>query len=268
MGSLRYAIFWISRRTNLAITLILLGIAISLIWFLTAGFTPNETRITIGIAVVTTFLAAVSAIANLVIAVETQRQREDSQRPFVQGYFDAENNGLLLFYIQNFGTSPAVDITVKFGVAPVDHANRPLGELSLFTKPIGFIAPGQKFRQIVDIGYRLLADGKPTNFDYTITYASLNGQKYSEKIETDLAFLKQANVPGLTIEDHLGKIQEDLQKLAKVFTDADGWGSIIIESRQERASRLDHMAIDADERPKWKKELINIFQRLIQSLQK
>jgi RNase H-fold protein (predicted Holliday junction resolvase) len=92
-----------------------------------------------------------------------------------------------------------------------------LGEVSLFSNPISFIAPGQSYRQLVNNGFTILAEGKPTKFDYTISYSSASHQKFTERIETDLSYLKQATVPGKSIDDHLSSIEKELASLAKDF---------------------------------------------------
>ena len=100
--------------------------------------------------------------------------REAQERPNVIAYFDPAANGVIYFVVNNSGNSPAVNVEVRFDdPAPIDFANRPLDQVSLFQKPITFLPPGQQFRQLVDVGHKLLADDRPTVFRTTVLYESV-----------------------------------------------------------------------------------------------
>jgi len=211
-------------------------------------------------------LAAISAIANLLSAVEAQRQRENNERPYVQGFFEAASNGVVNFTIQNYGNAPAFDVTIKFGVAPIDFANRSLGDVSLFSKPISFMGPGQNYRQFVNVGHILLSEGNPTKFVYTITYFSVRHQKFTEKIETDLSYLKQATVPGKSIEEQLSSIHHDLDSLVKDFRSVKGFGSLLVESPDQESLRVYRSIIDEKDRPLLQRKLIMLLKRFLKRM--
>jgi hypothetical protein len=234
MKKIKGFLSWLGQRSVIFFSILIIGVGILLIWLISTDSSSKE-NIAIDIASISAFLAAISAIANLLSAVEAQRQRENNERPYIQGYFDTGNSGVIYFTIQNFGNSPAIDVTIKFGVAPIDFANRPLGEVSLFSKPISFIAPGQSYRQLVNNGFTILAEGNPTKFDYVISYYSASHQKFTETVETDLSYLKQATIPGKSIEEYLSSIHGDLDSLVKDFRSIKGLNSLRVESSVEES---------------------------------
>jgi len=265
MNKIKGFLSWLGQRSVIIISVLIIGVGILLIWLISTGSSSKE-NIAIGIAAISAFLAAISAIANLLSAVEAQKQRENNERPYIQGFFDTGNSGVIYFTIQNFGNSPAFDVTINFGVAPIDFANRPLGEVSLFSKPISFIAPGQSYRQLVNNGFTLLAEGKPTKFDYLICYYSGSHQKFTERIETDLAYLKQATVPGKNIEEHLSEIHKDLDSLVRDFRSVKGFGSLHVESPVEESLRIQRLMIDKKDRPLIQKKIIVILKRILKRM--
>lgn len=265
MKKIKRFLLWLSQRSVTFFSVLIIGVGILLIWLISTSSSTKE-NIAIGIASISAFLAAISAVANLLSAVEAQKQRENNERPYIQGFFDSGNSGVIYFTIQNFGNSPAFDVTVKFGVAPIDFANRPLGEVSLFSKPISFIAPGQSYRQLVNNGFTLLAEGKPTKFDYQVSYYSSSHQKFIERIETDLSYLKQATVPGKSIEDHLSEIHKDLDSFVKDFRSVKGFGSLLVESPREESLRIEQLVIDEKDRPFLQRKLILCLRNLLKRM--
>jgi hypothetical protein len=243
MNNIKGILSWLGQRSVIIISVLIIGVGILLIWLIST-YSSSKENIAIGIASISAFLAAISAIANLLSAVEVQKQRENNERPYIQGFFDTGNSGAIYFAIQNFGNSPAIDVVIKFGLAPIDYAKRPLGDVSLFSKPISFIAPGQCYRQLVNVGFVLLAEGNPTKFDYEISYYSASRHKFVENIETDLAYLKQATVPGKSVEEHLSSIHGDLDNLVKDFRSVKGFGSLLVESPDEESLRIQRSMIE------------------------
>jgi ABC-type multidrug transport system fused ATPase/permease subunit len=102
---------WLTQRSIIIISILIIGVGILLICFISTG-SSSTGNIAIGIASISAFLAAISAIANLLSAVEAQKQRENNERPYIQGYFDSSNSGAIYFTIQNFGNSPTIDVTI------------------------------------------------------------------------------------------------------------------------------------------------------------
>jgi len=235
---LKAILHWLSKRSVILITVLLFGVAILLFWFLAAGFSPDNERMTIGIAAITAFLAAISAIATLLQAVEVQKQRENLERPYITAYFDGTSSGAVYFVIENSGNSPAIDVSFEFDPPPVDFAGRPLSEVSLFSNPISFLPAGKMIRQIIDAGFKFLEEGKPTKFKVAIKYSSIFGDSFDDLIEHDLEYLKQATVPGKTVEDHLKKISEELDNLTKIIKNAQSSSPFLIESPGEHSSRM------------------------------
>ncbi len=205
---------WLVRRSTILFTALLFGGAIFLIWVLIAGVSFDEKTTTI-IATISIFFAAVSAFASLLQAVEAQRQREDQERPYVVVYFEASNNGAFYFVIENVGNSPAYDLRMKFTPSPVDFADRPLNEISLFSNPITFLPAGKSVRQIVGSTFRFFENNKPTEFSVDIAYKSVYGGVFSENIVHNLEYLRQTTLPGKLANDYLKEISEHMKDIVR-----------------------------------------------------
>jgi hypothetical protein len=229
---------WFSKRSVFVITTLFFAIVVLLFWFVIAGFTPDNERMIIGVAAITAFLAAISAIATLLQAVEIQKQRENLERPYVIAYFDGSSSGGLYLVIENSGNSPATDVNFNFEPSPIDFAGRPLNKISLFANPISFLPAGKVIRQIIDAGFRVLEEGKPTKFTVTAKYSSVFGDSFHDVIEHDLEYLKQSTLPPKTTEDHLKKISDELEKLTQLIKNAQGSTPFLIESPDQYSARI------------------------------
>lgn len=205
---------WVARRSAILFTALLFGIAIFLIWALMSGVSFNEKTTTI-IATISIFFAAVSAFASLLQAVVAQKQKEDQERPYIVAYFEAANNGAFYFVIENVGNSPAYDLKMKFTPSPVDYADRPLNEISLFSNPITFLPAGKSLRQIVGVTFRFFEKNNPANFSVGITYKSVYGDLFSESIVHDLEYLRQLTLPGKLTNDYLKEISEHMKNFVR-----------------------------------------------------
>lgn len=250
---IRKILQWLSRRSVVLITALLIAVGILLAWFLSAGFAPGSDRITIGLAAVAAFLAAISAIASLLQAVEVQKQRQSQERPYITAHFDGTSSGAICFLIENVGNSPALDVRFRFTPAPVDFAGRPLSEVSLFANPITFLPAGKMIRQVLDAGYRFLAEGKPARFSVTVSYRSIWGEIYEETIDHNLEYLKQATVPGRTVEDHLKTISEQLKSLVQLVQNSRGLDSFLVETPEQYYSRMNDERQGQANQPRWKR---------------
>ena len=235
---LKHLLQWFARRGVIIATTFLFAFGALIIWFLVADFLPIAVEVSIGIAMISALFSAISAFANLLQAVEVQKQRESQERPYVIAYFDAESNGVIYFVIENSGNSPALNVTVKFNPAPIDFGGRPLNQVSLFEKPISFLPAGKSLRQLVDVGHSFLADGKPTKFSVAISYTSIHHAIYQESTEHDLAYLKQATRPGKSVEDNLESISKELEGLARLLKHVCHGDSILVESPDQYHARL------------------------------
>ena len=191
-----------------------------LFWFLSDGFSPEKERVAIGIAVVSAFFSAISAMSSLIQAVETQKQRENLERPYITAYFDGSSSGALYFFIENSGNSPALDVSFKFNPSPIDFSGRPLNEISLFSNPISFLPTGKIIRQIVDASYRFLEDEKPLKYQVTIKYSSIFGDSFEHSYQYDLEYLKQVTLPRKNADDYLKDISIELGELTRLIKKA------------------------------------------------
>lgn len=207
---------WLARRSTILFTVLLFGGAIFFIWVLIAGVSFDEKTTTI-IAAISIFFAAVSAFANLLQAVETRKQREDQERPYVIAYFEASSNGAFYFVVENVGNSPAYDMKIQFSPSPIDYADRPLNEISLFSNPITFLPAGKSLRQIVGATFRFFENNKPAKFSVDLTYKSVYGELFPESIVHDLEYLKQTTLPGKLTNDYLKEISENMKNVVRSF---------------------------------------------------
>lgn len=239
---------WLSRRSVFLVTTLLFAVVVILLWYLSAGFSPDKERIIFGIAAISAFLSAVSAISTLLQAVETQRQRENLERPYITAYFDGSSNGALYFVIENSGNSPAVDVTFKFTPPPVDYAGRPLNEISLFANPISFLPNGKVIRQIIGASYNFLEEGKPLKYEISTNYHSIFGDSFNESVEHNLEYLKQVTLPRKTADDYLQDISKELSELTRLIKKAQGLNSFVIESPDEYSSRMKSLRNRHEER--------------------
>lgn len=201
---------WLARRSAILLTALLFGSAIFLIWVLIAGISFDEKTTTI-IAAISIFFAAVSAFASLLQAVEAQRQREDSERPYVIAYFEASSNGAFYFVIENVGNSPSYNLNIHFKPSPIDHAGRPLNEISLFKNPITFLPTGKPIRQIIGATFHFFENNKLTDFSVNINYKSVFGEIFQESITHNLEYLRHVTLPGKLTNDYLKEISDELK---------------------------------------------------------
>lgn len=205
---------WLARRSTILFAVLLFGGAAFLIWILVAGISFNDKTTTI-IATISIFFAAVSAFANLLQAVEVQRQRESQERPYIIVYFEATNNGAFYCVIENVGNSPAYDLRIKFKPSPIDYSDRPLNEISLFANPITFLPAGKSIRQIIGGTFRFFENNKSIIFSVNITYKSVYGELLSETVEHDLEYLRQTTLPGKLTNDYLKEISDQMKDIAR-----------------------------------------------------
>lgn len=258
----------IAKRGIFVIAVLLLAVCVLFTWFLVTGFSESQATITIGIATVAAVFAAISSIAGLMQATEAQRQRENQERPYIVGYFDGTNRGGLYLVIQNAGNSPAVDVTFKFEPDPIDFAGRKLSEVSLFQKPISFMPQGKTYRQIIDAGYKFLADDNPTKYQIRIIYSSVSGQLFDENTDFDLEYLKQSTLPGKTTEESLDDISKQLKDLTEIFRSTRGINSFLVETPSEYDTRLQAVRDERKESPRWKIISRKLLEHVLEKINK
>jgi hypothetical protein len=233
----------------------IIGIGVLLVWFLVSGLSPSAVQITVGIAAVSAFLAAISSIANLMQAVETEKQRRNQERPYVNAYFDASSNSLIYFVVQNSGNAPAINVKLNIEPIPIDYAGRKLNEVSFFSQPISFIPVGKMVRQTVGVGHQFLAKDKPVNFEVEVEYSSTYGEIFKEKLNQNLDYLRQTTVPGKSTEDNLAEIAKVLSEINSGFKRVENFGAIQVETPQQGSQRLERIALDEQNEVWWRKKL-------------
>jgi hypothetical protein len=262
----RHILQAIARRGVLIISVLIIGVGVLLVWFLSSGFTPSAVQISIGIAAISAFLAAISSTANLLQAVETERQRRNQERPSINAYFDPASSSVIYFVVQNSGNAPAIDVRLNIDPMPVDYAGRKLSEVSFFSQPITFIPAGKIIRQMMGVGPKFLAKYKPVNFDVIVEYSSVYGEFFKETSNQNLEYLRQTTVPGKSVEDNLAEIAKVLNEIKKLFQGVQNFGAIQIETPQQHHQRLELMMIDEQNIPWWRKRLKMFLKTLLNRL--
>lgn len=228
----------LKRFRNILIAIVVLLMAGFLVWVISTDASSNLTTVAIGVAALSALFSAVSAVAAWVQADEARKQRELQERPYISGSFKGSYGGFLYFDLQNSGNSPAVNVKVRFDPSPVDARGRSLNEVSLFNKPISFFPHGQSYRQLIDAGHRFLSEGNPTEFRVDLTYETVFGEIIKDKIEYDLAYLKDAHIPGRTIEESLDQIAKQMKSLDDLFKKVEKGGSLIIQTRAKYDAKM------------------------------
>jgi hypothetical protein len=229
---------WLSKRSGAVIAVSLFGCIALIIGLVFLGRSYDTNQIIVAIAAIAAAFAGASAFANLLQAVEVQKEREAQERPFIVAYFEGASSGSINFVIQNLGNSPALNVKLKITPAPVNFKGKPLDQVSLFANPISFLPPTAAIRQILDMGYRFLADGKPTKFQVSVTYQSIHGETFNETIDHDLDYLIEATLPAKTAEDHLKVISEHLEKIVRTLDKVEGFNSLLVETPEQYQSRI------------------------------
>lgn len=241
-SKLKRVLHWVAKKRFWFVTFLLIVVVILMFrfrfWFLFTAVSPNAQTTTIVIAAIAAIFSAISAIANLKMAVEVKRQRKLLERPYVTAYFDGANNGALYFVIENSGNSPAVDIRFKFDPPPVDFLGRPLNEVSLFSNPISFLPTGKVIRQMINASHTFLENGKTTRFKIELKYLSIWNDPFEEAIEHDLEYLRQVTLPRKTTEDYLEDIGKGIGELASLIKNAQGLNSFLVETPDAYSSRM------------------------------
>ncbi len=59
---------------------------------------------------ISTFFAAVSGVAALISVIQARKERLESQKPSVLGYYDFTEAGAFVFVLANEGNGPAIDV--------------------------------------------------------------------------------------------------------------------------------------------------------------
>lgn len=253
-------------KRGFIVVVFLLGFSAILIWFLVTGISPSETTIIIGISAIAAVFAAISSVATLMQATEAQKQRENQERPYITAFFEGTGRGMVYLEIQNGGNSPALNVTFDFDPQPVDFAGRKLSEVSLFQKPISFMPQGKIYRQAIEMGFRFLAEGKPTKYRVKITYSSISGELFTPSVDYDLEYLKQATLPGKTIDENLEDISKHLKDIKDIFQGVHKDNSILVQTPKEYENRFRARMDERKELPKWKQAIRSFLENALEKI--
>lgn len=232
-----------NRRLALLTMAIVLAFAIVILWIVATAY--SDPAIAIGLASVSAFFSAISAFAALVQAVETQRQRENTERPHVMVYFEGKSNHTVYAIIENFGHAPAKEIRIKFDPSPSYMQEKPLNDVGPFANSIPLLPAGKKIEQVIESGPDLLAPDRNIRFGVSIRYEALNGQVFDEEDIIDLTYMRGGTLPSPTTSEALVQVEKRLEDIAKTFKSVTNFSSIMVESPGGQRRRIQGIVKDA-----------------------
>lgn len=170
------------------------------------------------IAIVTAIIALVAAIAAWQQVRTTRQEMDRRDRPYIYGQFQDIGQGLIVFALENKGTTAAINVQVHFDEpAPILANGTSLNTASTFSNAIAFFPPGASYLTPIDIGPQLLAEGKPKQFRLQLSYQTTSGFKIDEHIDFDLAYLASVLRTPPSTAVSLGKLKESLDKIGAVM---------------------------------------------------
>jgi hypothetical protein len=113
-----------------------------------------------------------------------------ARRPEVIVDFELDQ-GLLFVVLANFGTASARSVRVRFepefyGV----QGEKCISSMRLF-RALDLLAPGRRFRQIVDNLAAYFARREPAVIEVSITYRDSGGRRYEERLRHDLRIYRE-----------------------------------------------------------------------------
>ena len=244
-STVRIASFIRQITQNAVLLVTLFAIIVSLLFIVLILNSPeleSAVEVSITIAGLSTFFAAVSAFAAMISVVELKQQRESQERPYVLAYFDVEQGNAIDFKIENIGASPAIDVEVIFNPPFVTAKGLDLNTLSFTKQPIRLLAPGKGVRRSVGPGPEILRG--ETKYRCVVRYLSISGKMYSESSEGDLAYLAGAHVPRKSISEVLGEMGKQLEAISASIGKVESQGAWRVESPKENERRIEEMFAD------------------------
>lgn len=237
---------WFRKRYGLILSLISIAAFVFFIGLLVSTYDINATFVPLGIAAISAVFAAYSAFANLLQAVETQKQREILERPYVIAHFDTGSSSAIYFVIKNYGSTPAKNVSVNIDPSPIDRSDRPLSEVSLIANTISFLPQQKMHRRLVDVGHRFLAADKNKKFNITVSYESLTNETFTEKFDEDLSYLVEATVPPRTIEESIAELKKELHDIKTLINRVISSDSLLVESPDQQRERTERLLEDGE----------------------
>lgn len=229
---------WLKKRGIVFVAFMIYLIPIFFIWGFLNQFSISEPVTTIAIAAWSALFAALGSFATLLQAIEMQKQRENFERPYVLIHFDIRNDGAIYLAVENFGNTPALNITIDFTPPIIDHRGRSVQGLSTFQKPIRFMPPKNILKQFIGVGHDFLSQGKDVNFIINVCYESPQGGSYREAHQIDLSYLRETTRPPKTLEEQLESLNKSITDLAGIFKSVKGYQALLVETPEQQRSRI------------------------------
>ena len=143
-------------------------------------------------------------------------------RPYViVDIYPRRSVNTLYFRIRNTGLTPAFNIRTKID-PPIPLRQRLSSELNIFSRPVGVLGPKEELSFFFDSAIELFSRENPIfQFDVGLEYSDADNATYQQTIHIDIELLKNLAIelPATDkIADELGRIQKELEKLAR-YTD-------------------------------------------------
>lgn len=175
-----------------------------------------------GAAVATLIVLVVTAVYAAKQFKEAKELRREQTRPYVVPSIGVEQQILLLFVVENVGTSPAFDVVVAFNPEPESEIHD-LKAVSILKDPIPTMPPKQKFRTFWESSLTVFDEKNPyehpMTYEVTVSYSDSAGRKYGpEKYILDFHVFEGQAIGPKGVSD-LVKAVEELTKEHKKWTD-------------------------------------------------
>lgn len=192
------------------------------------------------IAIVTAIIALAAAVAAWQQVRTTRQEMERRDRPYIFGQFEDVGQGLVVFVLENKGTTAANNVHAWFEEpAPTLRNGSSLNTASTFKNIIAFFPPGARYLTPIGNGFDLLAGGKPKQFKLNLSYKTLSGREVVDLIEFDLAYLANVLATPASTAVVLGKLKEPLDKISRVM---EWW-----RNEQWSARAMEEMGLGGEE---------------------
>jgi len=216
----------------LVLVIVLIGVLAVSLWFL------KPDAVSPFVAVVAVLISSVGSFGAWFTIREMQLDRAERNRPWVVVDFPGNSFGAIHCRVRNMGPGLARTVSLDFDPVPIDVMGNRLTDLSIFQTPMPILAPGAEVRQLFYFGSELFKEDVPRQFTVTVSYEGEAGFKGEGEFYIDLEQYRGHTLPPATVEEHLGKLEREIEKLVSHIRNVSPHGSLIVETFDEHGDRM------------------------------
>ncbi len=182
-------------------------------WGISTGFIVTTSNTPVIFSFLSAFFTAFTALVSLGVVLEMRKDRETLSKPDVYADFEV-NDGLFIFFIQNFGRSPAKQVQLMINPIPIKFNKQKMDNVKWLFESIETLLPGKKYEIVLDSTPGMLKSDNPKIFTIKIEYKSLSGKKYQEgPYQIDLEEYRYTSVLETSLEKSIKRIADSLAKI-------------------------------------------------------